>query len=201
MRATRAAAAFVVAAFTIACSAAVPPAPATVAPHSPAPASVTTTQAPSIPASGDPQQVFVDELHELPDLEAALPESIAGVAMMRTSFASSQEVADDEVFGDALQRLGRSGADVQIAVAVPNEIDEPLYVVAMRVPGMTGKDLKALVDAEFTADYAASTVAGKSVLGSTSDDGTTTYILVGNEAVYFIDGASDLTEAAIGAID
>lgn len=163
----------------------------------PAPAATTATG----PAgTTDPETVIDAAVHAYPDLEAAIPAVIADVALARWSFPSADDATADDVFGAALDRLGRSRSDVQIAVGVPDEQDVDLSVVVMRIPGLSGDALSSLVNAEFSADYTAQIVAGRSVLVNLGDDGMPAYVVVSHDVVYFIGGALDLTEAALAKL-
>jgi hypothetical protein len=98
------------------------------------------------PDSSRPATGEEPDRHAFPELEARLPEEIAGVQTDRYSFSGSALDGGmiDDLFIVWARKADRSPDEMRVALAVPPlEADLGVFVGVMQLPGLSGEELAA----------------------------------------------------------
>ena len=151
---------------------------------------------PSDEPSAEPTAV-----HDVPDLEAALPKKIAGVALSYQSTTGTDALAGDDPSSTALVAslagMGKKPADLQIAEAY-DEGDLDANIIAFRVHGVAADKLgQAIIDSWLSDGASGITSASVTISGKTvtkvsySDGGASDYLYFKNEVVYDLSTSTD----------
>ncbi len=194
-----------------------PPGPsAPAAPTPPAPAAPSSTAEPVVPtaAPGTPGPVpsFAvgsfdpNILHAFPELEAQIPDEVAGIALEKFSVAAvSGSGETDAVFDAALAQLGKTPNDLQFAGGSPaSDSDRDLGIQVFRVVGVPGDRLMQTLRTVAAVDPSSGTItettrSGKNVLAITTD-GETQYAYPAGELVFLVGGEDPLVDATLGLL-
>ncbi len=195
-----------------------PPGPsAPAAPTPPAPAAPSSSAEPVIPtaAPGSPGPVpsFAigsfdpNYLHAFPELEAQIPDEVAGIALEKFSIASRGSGETVEDLAAALAELGKTPNDLQVAAGSPaSDSDRDLGILVWRVVGVPGDRLLQTLRTAFSADPSTGTVtdttrSGKNVVAITTTTGDETqYAYPTGELVFLVGGEDPLVDAALGLL-
>ena len=181
--------------------------PASLAPAAPTkPFGSTTTAAPSasVGASGAATPAAT-AAHAAPDLEALLPKSVNGTALVSQSTTGATALGPDatsQALVKSLAGFGKTAADLRLA-----EADDPsggldLVIFAFEVQGVPAASLRQaiitswLVDAAPSATTTTLAIGGKQVTKVDYGDGGTLDYLFDHDAVVFDLETSDSTLAA-----
>lgn len=166
------------------------------------------TSAVATPAGTGPVMPTLDPavFHAFPDLEAQLPNEVAGVPLQKLSFGAFGGGSVDPLFAAVLAQVGKTVDDVQSAVAGPVDSmqDRELTIIAFRIVGIQGAQLLQAVRTAAQSDPTAGTVAdatvgGKQVVALTDAD-ETSYAYAAGEVVYVVSGEPALTDATMGML-
>jgi len=193
-----------------------PPGPsAPAAPTPPAPAAPSSTAEPVVPtaAPGTPGPVpsFAvgsfdpNILHAFPELEAQIPDEVAGIALEKFSVASRGSGQTDPTLAAALAELGKTPNDLQLAGGSPaSDSDRDLGIQVWRVVGVPGDRLVQTLLTFAAADPSTGTVtdttrSGKNVVAITTDD-LTQYAYPAGELVFLVNGEDPLVDATLGLL-
>jgi len=143
-------------------------------------------------------------LHDFPRLEAIMPVKIGGKTLQTTSSRTTPAQLDART-AELLRRLGKTGDDVQVALA--NGPGVNLQVYALRISGADAKqalaDLKAidLEGGEPLVVDVDTTVAGKNVVRRTvAATETVQYMYPVADVLFAVQGSSQLVQEAIGQL-
>ena len=158
------------------------------------------------PADGAPTE---DPLtpHQFPDLEARIPDSVAGLAIRKASFgADFGEGALSADFQAAVEQFGMTVTDVQLATAGPSgESDRDLSIVAFKIGGADGAQflqaLRAISEANpgSSGSITDATIAGKNVLALTEGENTQ-YAYPSGDVFFIVGGEDELVEATLSLL-
>ena len=185
-------------------------------PTPPVPAAPSSSAEPVIPsaAPGTPGPVpsFAvgsfdpNILHAFPDLEAQIPDEVAGIALEKFSVAAvSGSGETDAAFAAALAELGKTPNDLQFAGGSPSsDSDRDLGIQIFRVVGVPGDRLLQTLRTLAAADPSTGTItettrSGKNVVTIT-EDGETQYAYPTGELVFLVGGEDPLIDAALGLL-
>jgi hypothetical protein len=131
--------------------------------------------------------------HAAPELEALLPKVVAGVAFTRRSTVGTDLDGSDPASAAlvaALDKLGKSPADLRIAAGYDESGATDLYLYAFQVTGVKGATLgQALVDSYVAVGAsgittATTTISGKQVTHVMYSDGLDDYVYVHGDTVF-----------------
>lgn len=191
---------------TAAGASAVPTLSPTAAPTAAAPTAAAPTAASTPPAAGAPTE---DPLtpHQFPDLEARIPNSVAGLAIQKASFgADFGEGALSADFQAAVEQVGMTVTDVQLATAGPPvDSDRDLSIVAFKVGGADSavflQALRTISEAnpDSTGSITDATIAGKNVLALTEGENTQ-YAYPSGDVFFIVGGENELVEATLSLL-
>jgi|tagenome__1003787_1003787.scaffolds.fasta_scaffold20892028_2 hypothetical protein len=156
-----------------------------------------TSAAASAPASAGTSpagSANIPSFHEAPDLEAALPDQVAGTALQKLSFNGAGALAggtDSQDFQQLLTTLGKSPADFSLAVAGGANVSVGVF----RVAGIDGNVLlNAFIEAAKKGDSATQVTdasrGGKSVK-KVATGSETTYAYATGDKVFFVQSSTD----------
>jgi len=170
------------------------------------PTDAAPTDASTPPADGAPTE---DPLtpHQFPDLEARIPDSVAGLAIRKASFgADFGEGALSADFQAAVEQFGMTVTDVQLATAGPSgESDRDLSIVAFKIGGADGAQflqaLRAISEANpgSSGSITDATIAGKNVLALTEGENTQ-YAYPSGDVFFIVGGEDELVEATLSLL-
>ncbi len=146
-----------------------------------------------------------------PDLEATLPDHIAGFDLTRRSLTGESLVSSvDSVTGSIVGELGRlvhAPGDVTVALAVPTDTAAPLLVAGYRLRGVTPDAAQRFVDSFPDDVWSDTRLAGRLVRMSVrGESGNRTWLHVaagpgGDAVLYQVDAGTDaLGRAAVAAL-
>lgn len=114
--------------------------------------------------------VAIPSFNADPELEARLPNDVAGVTLRKASFKGGDVPAEATELRALLTTLGRSIEDVGLANASsPQDAPKQVSITAVRIAGADAARFKeefvktAVAEDEFGADVAETTIGGKSV--------------------------------------
>ncbi len=170
------------------------------------PTDAAPTGASTPPADGAPTE---DPLtpHQFPDLEARIPDNVAGLTIRKASFgADFGEGALSADFQAAVEQVGMTVTDVQLATAgPPEESDRDLSIVAFNIGGADSAQfmqaLRAIREANpgSTGSIIDETIAGKNVLALTEGENTQ-YWYPGGDVLFIVGGEDELVEATLSLL-
>lgn len=138
---------------------------------------------PSAEASDQPSasdEPVPSDSHVAPELEALLPKAVAGVTMARESTTGTAGLSGGDASSQALvaslTELGKTPADLRIAVAYDLSRATDLQISAFQVPGVKGSTFGDAVVASLKAATTGitttkTTISGKAVTHVTYNDG------------------------------
>lgn len=146
-----------------------------------------------------------------PELEAALPGSVAGTTLTIDSAVGSSVLGNDagsRAIGAALRAQGKSPDDFEVAEAYDPTGSIDLAVYAFRVAGMTGETLERIVLDTWLSATGAGVTTGSTTLGGSpytkvdyGDGGVVDYVATNGDMVIVIETASaDLAAQAAAAL-
>jgi hypothetical protein len=181
--------------------------PASSAAATPSAAQSAGTEASASASAGIPG---IGDFHAAPDLEATLPDQLAGQPLQKLSFAgdafSQMGSTRDQEFKDFLERLNAQPEDISVAVAGGEIGTNSVSVAAFRVKGANGDTLETEFrnsmdqDASQKLNWSDETIGGKSVVTTTdpadAEQGKV-YVYAKGDTIFFVTSpdASIATEA------
>ncbi|HEY6058873.1 MAG TPA: hypothetical protein VIV06_12640 [Candidatus Limnocylindrales bacterium] len=197
-------------------SAAATAAPATAAPTqaptaTPEPsAAATPTAAATTAASTEPSLdlgSFGALLHGAPDLEAALPDQVAGQQLQKVSFTASSaalgganQSQEFQQIQDALGGLGKSLSDLTFAIASSDSLTIGAYRIAGVDANTVWNAFTTAMQQGTKADVSDANLGGKSVKKVVTED-STTYLYPHGDTLFFVTSDSnDLLNAAMASL-
>lgn len=141
-------------------------------------------------------------VHRYLDLEARLPDEIAGRPVEKFSLTTEPDTQSAKTL-EVLRRLGKTTADVQLARGFVNGVDVNLS--ALRILGSDA--VRAAVafeqidegDPHSNTTYVPATIAGKRVLIRKTGE-TTDYMYPLGDTIFVVGGARPLVEEALTKI-
>jgi hypothetical protein len=161
-------------------------------------AAATASEVASAPASAGASapggSLGIPSFHEAPDLEAALPDQVGGVALQKLSFKGSGSLAggtDSQDFQNLLGAIGKSPDDFSLAVAAGQNVSVGVF----RVAGTDGNVLlTAFIEAakkgDATTQVSDANRGGKSVRKVVTGTDTT-YAYANGDKVFFVQSETD----------
>ena len=149
----------------------------------PAAATPAATAAPATPPASD---LVIPSFNADLDLEAQLPSDFCSQKVTKLSFTGPDFLANDATFAAVVQQLGRTPADVSIAlgsVAGPECVG--ISLIAIRIKGADTSQFETLfvaVEAKNGTPTTKTNVSGKDVWTFTDDSGINYFYLKGDIA-------------------
>jgi len=149
--------------------------------------------------SVEPAALPTFDPHPFPQLEARLPDSVAGHAVMTASLREDPATALQKTL-DVLALLDATTAEMEVAVGEVQE--EALVIAAIRVRGNTADDLLAAfrsvddADPATSAVYVDATVGQRPVVIRTAD-GIAQTLVSSDDVLFLLSGTQSLVEALV----
>jgi hypothetical protein len=133
--------------------------------------------------------------HVAPELEALLPKAVAGVTMARQSTTGTDGLSGGDASSQALVtslgKLGKTPADLRLALAYDETRNTDLQLSAFQVPGLKGSTLGDAVVASFVAAQPSGITTAKKTIGGKAvtqvmynDGGADDYVYVHDDVVF-----------------
>jgi hypothetical protein len=145
-----------------------------------------------------------------PELAARFPDTVGGVPMQTFSLRADQFMTGqvDPSFQAFLDATGADLEDVSVAVGGSTDPENPLRITAFRVLGVAEDRLEQefLAASEEQGDLSGAeqtSLAGKDVWTATDpsgETGTTVYIYVKDDTVYFLTGTEEQATEILAAL-
>jgi hypothetical protein len=141
------------------------------------------------------------------ELEALLPDTIGGIAVVKTSMTGSgiMNLPGGAALEEQLGELGATVDDVSVAIGTSGDISSPILVLAYRIEGVSAEQIFAGLEAAMQAgqggEVTQTTVAGRPVTQVVSGS-ETTYIYLAGDTVFIVGGqlTPELLEDAISQL-
>jgi hypothetical protein len=168
----------------------------------------TASVEPSSPAASEAAPSVAIPSFTLPssdkEIEALLPDKLCGKAVLKTSVSGAQAVGTDEDTQALIRDLGKSPADVSLAIAFPDPTSNTSCKVAAGIFRVKGANADQLATAfkgvaqKQGEQFDQRSLAGKNLYVSVDKDkSTTTYAYFNGDAFLFVTAPND---AAAGPV-